>query len=100
MSNLSRRGFIASITAVAGSLVAAEAHAAAPPKETGLSSEGLLAGRPGFQPRTVMPRRHQELPAFLSRVQLDSHYAEYVHDVERLKEVEQRLQDANLDATR
>src|SRR6185436_11853604 len=52
---LSRRAFITSATAVTGSLIAAELRAAVPPKETGLSSEGLLAGRAGFQPRTVMP---------------------------------------------
>jgi Fe-Mn family superoxide dismutase len=97
---MSRRGFIASVTTVAGSFVAAAVCAAVPPKETGLSSEGLLVGRPGFQPRTVMPLPHQELPGFLSRAQLDSHHAEYVRDVERLKETEQRLQDASLDASR
>jgi len=36
---MSRRGFLASVTTVAGSLVAAELRAAALPKETGLSSE-------------------------------------------------------------
>jgi superoxide dismutase, Fe-Mn family len=97
---LSRRGFLASVTTVAGSLVAATVGAAAPPKETGLSSEGLLAGRAGFQPRTVMPLPYQELSGFLSRARLESHHAEYVRDVERLKEIEQRLQDASLDAGR
>ncbi len=99
-SATSRRGFLAAVTTIAGGIVAAEVCAAAPPKETGLSSEGLLAGRAGFQPRTVMPLAYQELPGFLSRAQLDHHYAEYVRDVERLKEVEQQLQDARLDAGR
>ena len=93
----SRRRFLSSI---AGGVVAAGAWAAAPPKETGLSSEGLLAGRPGFQPRTVMPLPHRELPGFLSRAQLDAHHAEYVRDVERLNEVERRLQDPNPDPSR
>jgi superoxide dismutase, Fe-Mn family len=97
-SRVSRRRFLASVTTVAGGLVAAELRAAAPPKETGLSSEGLLVGRPGFQPRTVMPLPHAELPGFLSSGQLQTHHAQYMRDVERLKEAEQRLRDANLDA--
>src|SRR6266581_1723326 len=94
-SGISRRGFLASFTTVAGGLVAGELRAAAPPKETGLSSEGLLVGRPGFQPRTVMPLPYQELPGFLSRAQLEAHHAEYVRDVERLKEAERGLQEAS-----
>src|SRR5215831_17026903 len=99
MSNvISRRTFLASCTMAAGGVVATELRAASPPMEAGLSSEGLLAGRPGFQPRTVMPLPYRELPGFLSREQLESHHAEYVRDVERLKESEQRLRDTNLDA--
>src|SRR6266446_2115884 len=97
---MSRRGFLGSLTTVAGSLVAAELRAAVPPKETGLSSEGLLVGHPGFQPRTVMALPHAELPGFLSRTQLGMHHAEYVRDVERLKETEQRLRDPSLDGAR
>ena len=99
-SGMSRRGFLTYLTTVAGGLVAGELRAALPPKETGLSSEGLLVGRPGFQPRTVMPLPHQELPGFLSRAQLEAHHAEYVRDVERLKEAEQGLQQASLDTGR
>ena len=99
-SGMSRRGFLAYFTAVAGGLVAGELRAAAPPKETGLSSEGLLVGRPGFQPRTVMPLPHKELPGFLSHTQLEAHHVEYVRDVERLKETEQRLQEASPDTDR
>src|SRR5207249_1653215 len=99
-SGMSRRGFLASFTTVAGGLVAAELWAAAPPKETGLSSEGLLVGRSGFQPRTVMPLPHAELPGFLSSAQLKTHHAQYVRDVERLKETEQRLREPGLDANR
>jgi len=98
--SMSRRRFFASVTMVASSLVTAKLPAAAPPKETGLSSEGLLAGRPGFQARTVMPLPHQELPGFLSRAQLAAHHADYVRDVERLKAAEQWLQDSNLDGDR
>jgi Fe-Mn family superoxide dismutase len=97
-TRMSRRGFLASVTTVAASVVAV--HAAGPPKETGLSSEGLLVGRAGFQPRTVMPLPYEELPGFLSRPQLDTHHAEYVRDVERLKEVEQQLKDPSLDVGR
>lgn len=97
---ISRRRFIGSVTAVAGGMVAAQLRAAPPPKETGLSSEGLLVGRPGFQPRTIMPLPHAELPGFLSSTQLQTHHGEYVRDVERLKEIEQSLRDPNLDATR
>ena len=99
-SGMSRRGFLTYLTTVAGGLVAGELRAAAPPKETGLSSEGLLVGRPGFQPRTVMPLPYQELPGFLSRAQLVAHHAEYVRDVERLKEAERGLQEASPDTGR
>lgn len=98
--SMSRRGFLAGCTTVAGSLVAGRLRAAAPPKETGLSSEGLLVGRPGFQPRTVMPLPHPELPGFLSGAQLATHHAEYVRDVERLQDAERRLQDPGTDASR
>src|SRR5262245_57695632 len=96
----SRRGFLVACTTIAGGLVAEGLRAAAVPKETGLASEGLLVGRPGFQPRTVMPLPYPELPGFLSRAQLESHHEEYVREVERLKETEQRLQDERLDAAR
>src|SRR5881628_526512 len=94
-SGMSRRGFLTCLTTVAGGLVAGELRAAAPPKETGLSSEGLLVGHPGFQPRTVMPLPHAELPGFLSRAQLAAHHADYVRDVERLKATEQALHEGN-----
>ena len=97
---ISRRGFFVSLATIAGGLATADLAAAPPPRETGLSSEGLLAGRPGFQPRTVMPLPHSELPGFLSRAQLETHHADYVRDVERLKEAEQRLRDPNTDAMR
>ena len=96
---LSRRRFLASVTTVAASIATARA-ASPPPKETGLSSEGLLAGRAGFQPRTVMALPYQDLPGFLSRAQLEAHHADYARDVERLKEAERQLKDPGLDASR
>ena len=88
----SRRRFLASVgMAATGLVIGGDAGAAAPPKETGLSSEGLLVGRAGFQPRTTMPLPHAELPGFLSKEQLASHHAEYVRLVERLHETERAL---------
>jgi len=96
-SVMSRRRFLAGCATVASGLVAADASNPPPPKETGLSSEGLLVGHPGFQPRTVMPLPHAELPGFLSRAQLEAHHAVYAHDVGRLQEIERQLPDPNLD---
>ena len=55
------------------------AHAAdaSAPKETGLSFEGLLKGKPGFQPRTPAPLPVTEIPGFLSKKQLARNYAAY-----------------------
>jgi len=96
---MSRRRFL-TLATVAGGVLAGGARAAAPPKETGLSSEGLLAGRPGFQRRTVFPLPPQELPGFLSRAQLEAHHAEYARAVDRLRETERRLQEASTDPGR
>jgi Fe-Mn family superoxide dismutase len=97
--NLSRRRFVGSAAGVVatGVLFAPDARPAAPPKETGLPSEGLLAGRAGFQPRTRMPLPHDELPGFLSKAQLALHYAEYVQLVERLRRAEQSLRTEQVD---
>jgi superoxide dismutase len=95
----SRREFIVGCT-TAAVLIATELRAAPAPKETGLSSEGLLVGRPGFQPRTVMPLAYRELPGFLSRAQLDAHHAAYAADVARLHEIDRSLQDETVDAAR
>ena len=92
METLSRRQFMASVAlATASTAAAGTVHAAAPPKESGLSHEGLLAGTPGFQPRTPMPLAHEELPGLLSRGQLLEHHAAYCREVERLKTAEERL---------
>ena len=99
-TGVSRRTILASAAGVAGSMIAAGARAATPPKESGLSSEGLLVGRPGFQPRTVMPLPHAELPGFLSRAQLAAHHDEYARDVHRLRDTEEALRAADVPATR
>jgi Fe-Mn family superoxide dismutase len=93
---VSRRGVLISL-ATATIAAMADALRAAPPKETGLSSEGLLVGRPGFQPRTVMPLPRVELPGFLSRSQLEAHHADYARDVEELRAVEKALRDGEPD---
>jgi Fe-Mn family superoxide dismutase len=100
MTAVSRRGLLGGLGMIVGGLLSGAVRAAAPPKETGLSSEGLLVGHPGFQPRTLMPLPHPELPGFLSRSQLDAHHAEYAREVERLRYCEQRLSEPNLDASR
>ena len=69
-------------------------------KETGLGHEGLLAGEPGFQRRTVMPLPHEALPDFLSAAQLASHYGEYTRAVERLNRVEQALARGDTERSR
>ena len=50
---------------------------AAPPKETGLSFEGLLKHEPGFQPRKIARLAYDEIPGFLSKAQLARNYAIY-----------------------
>jgi Fe-Mn family superoxide dismutase len=98
--SVSRREVLVSAAAVAGTVVAREMHAATPPKESGLSSEGLLVGHPGFQPRTVMPLPREELPGFLSRAQLSAHQAEYERQVARLKSAEDALRAPDIPAGR
>ena len=98
-TSMSRRRFIA-VAAAAGAVVPRGARAGTPPKESGLSSEGLLVGRPGFQPRTTMPLPYQELPGFLSREQLAAHYEDYVGAVERLKATEDSLRATTMDTSR
>src|SRR5882724_11062264 len=63
-ADLSRRSLLASLAVATGATIIGgrRLDAVPPPKETGLSSEGLLAGHPGFQPRTAMSLPHPELP--------------------------------------
>ncbi len=94
MTMLSRRHLLATLALTAGAAavgISTAGAASASPKETGLPGEGLLAGRPGFQPRTIMPLSHNELPGFLSAGQLASHHAKYVNAVDALKEAEHAL---------
>ena len=98
-TSVSRRRFLASAgLATAGIALASGPGVAAPPKETGLSSEGLLVGRPGFQTRTTMPLPREELPGFLSREQLALHHAEYVRMVESLHATEEALRPESANA--
>ena len=95
-SRISRRAFLAASTvAAAGVVLGARRASAAAPPETGLSSEGLLAGLPGFQPRTVAPLPKDELSGFLSRAQLAAHHAQYAKTVEELKTAEGALANAD-----
>jgi superoxide dismutase len=97
-SKFTRRGFMGGIAiAVGGAALGgtfAHTEEPAPPSETGLPSEGLLAGKPGFQPRTVAPLPKDEFLGFLSRAQLAEHHAEYVRATEALKAAEQALATA------
>jgi superoxide dismutase len=98
-NRVSRRSFVRGVAVAAAVLTAGvrggEAEDPSAPKETGLSSEGLLVGLPGFQPRTVAPLPHEELPGFLSREQLATHHSEYVKTVEALKAAERALATAD-----
>ena len=98
-THLSRRTFLSSLAITAAGVAIGNSigHAgeSSAPRETGLSSEGLLVGRPGFQPRTVASLPHDELPGFLSRAQLAEHHAEYVRSVGALKSAEQALASAD-----
>lgn len=71
---------------------AGSADGAPPPKESGLSFEGLLKGKPGFQPRKLAPLPVDEVPGFLSKAQLQRSYAAYREAFERLLTAERALQ--------
>ena len=98
--SVSRRRLLASAGAFAGWLVAGDGVGGTPPEESGLSSEGLLVGHAGFQPRTTMPLPHEQIAGFLSREQLSHHHAEYVRLVTRLQEVERALRQDEADDRR
>jgi Fe-Mn family superoxide dismutase len=98
MGILSRRRFVASVALTAGTGFTRHLYAAAPPKESGLSQEGLLAGKAGFQPRTTMPLPHDQLPGFLSQPQLLEHHAVYRREVQLLKTAEEALKGGSADA--
>lgn len=85
------RGAVCASLAVIGTR-AKRADGAPPPKESGLSFEGLLKGKPGFQPRRLAPLPVNEIPGFLSKAQLQISYAAYREAFERLVAAERELQ--------
>src|SRR5215813_14658214 len=98
-ARVSRRGLLAGLGLAVGAVASARLWAAsdeaAAPKEGGLSSEGLLVGQPGFQPRTVAPLPHPELPGFLTQAQLAANHDAYVHAVDTLRSTEAALAKAD-----
>lgn len=90
---LSRRRVLQSCAAM-GALATLGAGAA-PPKETGLASEGLLAGQAGFQPRQPAPLPHAQIEGFLSPAQLAACYRAYRQAFAQLKAAEAALQSAS-----
>ncbi len=89
---LSRRSFVHRLALTLPlACVGRTAAATEAPKETGLSSEGLLAGHPGFQARSVAPLGYGAVPGFLSAPVLAAHHAQYVAAVETLQQTEQAL---------
>jgi superoxide dismutase len=79
-TTLSRRRFLGSAGVAATSLlVAGDSSVGAPPKESGLSSEGLLVGHAGFQPRTTMPLPYEQLPSVVCDVGADAFSKDYRH---------------------
>lgn len=78
-----------------GAMAAAGALGAAapphPPREGGLSSEGLLKGKAGFARRKPIALPYREIAGFLSRRQLDANYAVYRKDFRRLVTAERIL---------
>jgi Fe-Mn family superoxide dismutase len=98
-TRVSRRGLLAGLALAVGGAASARLWAApeepAAPREGGLSSEGLLVGQPGFQPRTVAPLPHAELPGFLTQAQLAANHDAYVHAVDTLRATEAALGKAD-----
>ena len=98
-ARVSRRRLLAglglAVGAVASTRLWAASEEAAAPKEGGLSSEGLLVGQPGFQPRTVAPLPHPELPGFLTQAQLAANHDAYVQAVDTLRSTEAALAKAD-----
>ena len=71
---------------------------AAPPKEGGLSFEGLLKGELGFQPRKLAPLPLESIPGFLSKAQLARNYSVYRDTFSKLLAAEEALATAPRDA--
>jgi superoxide dismutase, Fe-Mn family len=98
-ARVSRRSLLAGLALAVGGVASARLWAASEktvaPREGGLSSEGLLAGQPGFQPRTVAPLPHPELAAFLTQAQLAANHDAYVQAVDTLRVTEAELAKAD-----
>jgi superoxide dismutase, Fe-Mn family len=98
-ARVSRRSVLAGLALAVGAGARAQLWAASEgvpaPKEGGLSSEGLLVGLPGFQPRTVAPLPHLELPGFLTQAQLAANHDAYVQAVDGLRSTEAALATAD-----
>lgn len=97
----SRRRLLRGAAALAGGValkVTAAAWAVAPPKESGLSFEGLLKREPGFQPRRPAPLAYDSLPGLLSAQQIARVDAAYLGAFAELLEAERRLASAPRDA--
>ncbi len=91
-----RRRFLLGLTSAIGSLMIERAAGAIPPpSETGLPFEGLLKGRPGFQPRKLAPRPFRSIPGFLSEPQIDAIYASHRKAFAQLLAAETSLQGAS-----
>jgi Fe-Mn family superoxide dismutase len=91
-----RRRFLLGFgSAICTLLFDAVARATAPPTETGLSFEGLLKGKPGFQPRTPAPLPFRSIPSFLSEHQIGAIYRRYRQAFEQLQAVETSLRGAS-----
>ena len=97
-TRLSRRRVLACLVVAAGSTASRRlwgAEETTAPRETGLSSEGLLVGQPGFQPRTLAPLPHAELPGFLTQAQLAANHEAYGQAVDTLRATEATLATAD-----
>ena len=73
--------------------------AAPPPRESGLSFEGLLKHEPGFQPRRPALLPYESLAGFLSKRQLAQNYAVYRDAFAELSAAERELASASRAAT-
>ena len=87
-----------SAAAVANGISYANSAPLTAPLESGLSYEGLLKGKAGFQPRKPMELPHPEIPGFLSHNQLAQNYEVYRHDFQRLVVAERVLATMARDA--
>src|SRR5581483_11673804 len=95
MKPVGRREMLGVAMLAAAAAVAGRARAAPPPKETGLSFEGLLKNQPGFQPRRPASLEPAELGGFLSHRQLARTYSIYRDTFARLLSTERALEAAS-----